>query len=52
LRLGTDKQFYLENDIYLGNLWRGVQALGQWVTRCNQDLLTVRGKIENLPLAS
>jgi hypothetical protein len=52
LRLGTDKQFYLENDIYLGNLWRGVQALGQWVTRCNQDLLTVRRKIENLPLAS
>jgi hypothetical protein len=46
LRLGTDKQFYLENDIYLGNLWRGVQALGQWVTRCNQDLLTVRRKIE------
>jgi hypothetical protein len=52
LRLSTDKQFYLENDIYLGNLWRGVQALGQWVTRCNQDLLTVRRKIENLPLAS
>ena len=52
LRLGTDKQLYLENDIFLGNLWRGVQALGQWETRCNQDLLTVRRKIENLPLAS
>jgi hypothetical protein len=52
LRIGTDKQFYLENDIYLGNLGRGVQALGQWETRCNQDLLTVRRNIENLPLAS
>jgi hypothetical protein len=52
LRLRTDKQLYLENDIYLGNLWRGVQALGQWETQCNQDLLTVRRKIENLPLAS
>lgn len=51
-RLGTDKQLYLENDIYLKNLWRGVQALGQWEIRCKQDLLTVRRKIENLPLAS